>query len=161
VAFFSIFYPLAYFTFFVLLLALLACLITVTAKTSRELILALQLTSLAALGYRILLGLAFALPSLRGLTARRQRGRRGRAQRLPIRRRVDGSASRCSPRRERHSPRFRRKMYDRHSPITAASRAASHHSICSANRMPSGTANMSTRITEYDNQAGTAFMLSA
>jgi 1,4-dihydroxy-2-naphthoate octaprenyltransferase len=61
VAFFSIFYPLAYFTFFVLLLALPACLITVTAKTSRELILALQLTSLAALGYGILLGLAFAL----------------------------------------------------------------------------------------------------
>ncbi|WP_241982962.1 1,4-dihydroxy-2-naphthoate polyprenyltransferase [Cryobacterium sp. TMT1-2-1] len=59
--FFTIFYPLAYFTFFVLLLALPACLITVTAKTSRELILALQLTSLAALGYGVLLGLAFAL----------------------------------------------------------------------------------------------------
>ena len=61
VAFFSIFYPLAYFTFFVLLLALPACLITVTAKTSRELVLALQLTSFAALGYGMLLGLAFAL----------------------------------------------------------------------------------------------------
>ena len=59
--FFSIFYPLAYFTFFVLLLALPACLITVTAKTSRELVLALQLTSFAALGYGVLLGLAFAL----------------------------------------------------------------------------------------------------
>jgi len=61
VAFFSLFYPLAYFTFFVLLLALPACLITATAKTSRELVLALQLTSLAALGYGLLLGLAFAL----------------------------------------------------------------------------------------------------
>jgi 1,4-dihydroxy-2-naphthoate octaprenyltransferase len=61
VGFFTIFYPLAYFTFFVLLLALPACLITVTAKTSREFILALQLTSLAALAYGVLLGLAFAL----------------------------------------------------------------------------------------------------
>lgn len=59
--FFTIFYPLAYLTFFVLLLVLPACLITVTAKTSRELVLALQLTSFAALGYGLLLGLAFAL----------------------------------------------------------------------------------------------------
>ncbi len=61
VAFFSIFYPLAYFTFFVLLLALPACMIAVTAKTSRELILALKLASFAALAYGVLLGLAFAL----------------------------------------------------------------------------------------------------
>jgi len=38
-----------------------ACLITVTAKTPRELVLALQLTSVAALAYGVLLGLAFAL----------------------------------------------------------------------------------------------------
>ena len=61
VGFFTIFYPLAYFTFFVLLLAVPACLITVTAKTPRELVLALQLTSVAALAYGVLLGLAFAL----------------------------------------------------------------------------------------------------
>ena len=58
--FFSLFYPAGYLTFFVLLLALPACLITVTAKTSKELILALQLTSFAALGYSILLAVAFA-----------------------------------------------------------------------------------------------------
>lgn len=61
VAFFSIFYPLAYFTYFVLLLAVPACLITVTAKTSREFVIALQLTSFGALAYGLLLGLAFAL----------------------------------------------------------------------------------------------------
>jgi 1,4-dihydroxy-2-naphthoate octaprenyltransferase len=61
VGFFTIFYPLAYFTFFVLLLAVPACLITVTAKTPRELVLALQLTSVAALAYGVLLGLAFTL----------------------------------------------------------------------------------------------------
>lgn len=61
VGFFTLFYPLAYFTFFMLLLALPAALITVTAKTSRELILALKLTSFTGLGYGLLLGLAFAL----------------------------------------------------------------------------------------------------
>jgi 1,4-dihydroxy-2-naphthoate octaprenyltransferase len=60
VGFFNLFYPGAYLTFFVLLLALPACLITVTAKTSRELILALKLTSFAGLGYGLLLALAFA-----------------------------------------------------------------------------------------------------
>ena len=59
--FFALFYPLAWFTFFVLLLVLPACLIVVTAKTAKELILALKLTSMAALLYGILLGLAFAL----------------------------------------------------------------------------------------------------
>jgi 1,4-dihydroxy-2-naphthoate octaprenyltransferase len=58
--FFWIFYPAAYLAFFVLLLALPACLITVTARTSRELILALKLTSFAGLAYGILLALAFA-----------------------------------------------------------------------------------------------------
>ena len=42
-------------------LALPACLITVTAKTSKELILALKLTSFTALGFGLLLGAAFAL----------------------------------------------------------------------------------------------------
>lgn len=58
--FFSLFYPIAPLTFFVLLLALPACLITVTAKTAAELILALKLTSFAALAYGIALGAAFA-----------------------------------------------------------------------------------------------------
>jgi 1,4-dihydroxy-2-naphthoate octaprenyltransferase len=60
-AFFALFYPLAWFTMFVLLLALPACLIVATATTAKELILALKLTSLAALLYGIILGLAFAL----------------------------------------------------------------------------------------------------
>jgi 1,4-dihydroxy-2-naphthoate octaprenyltransferase len=59
--FFGLFYPLAWFTFFVLFLAVPAALITVTAKTSKELVLALKLTSLAALAYGVLLALAFAL----------------------------------------------------------------------------------------------------
>ncbi|TFB67721.1 1,4-dihydroxy-2-naphthoate polyprenyltransferase [Cryobacterium sp. Hz9] len=57
---FSLVYPLAIFTFFVLLLALPACLITITATSAKELILALKLTSLAALAYGLLLGIAFA-----------------------------------------------------------------------------------------------------
>jgi 1,4-dihydroxy-2-naphthoate octaprenyltransferase len=60
-AFFALFYPLAWFTMFVLLMVLPACLITATATTAKELILALKLTSLAALLYGVLLGLAFAL----------------------------------------------------------------------------------------------------
>ena len=60
-AFFALFYPFAWLTFFVLLLAGPAGLITVTAKTSAELVLALKLTSLAALAYGLLLALAFAL----------------------------------------------------------------------------------------------------
>ncbi len=58
--FFSVFYPLAIFTFFVLLLALPACIITITASTAKELILALKLSSIAALAYGVLLGVAFA-----------------------------------------------------------------------------------------------------
>jgi 1,4-dihydroxy-2-naphthoate octaprenyltransferase len=57
---FSLVYPLGIFTFFVLLLALPACLITITATSAKELILALKLTSLAALAYGLLLGVAFA-----------------------------------------------------------------------------------------------------
>jgi 1,4-dihydroxy-2-naphthoate octaprenyltransferase len=61
VGFFALFYPAAYLAFFVLLLALPACLITVTARTAGELILALKLTSFAGLAYGVLLALAFAL----------------------------------------------------------------------------------------------------
>jgi len=60
-AFFALFYPLAWYTMFVLLLALPASLIVATATTAKELILALKLTSLAALLYGVMLGLAFAL----------------------------------------------------------------------------------------------------
>ena len=59
-AFFALFYPLAWFVLFVLLLALPACLITLTAKTAAELVLALKLTSFSALLYGLLLGAAFA-----------------------------------------------------------------------------------------------------
>lgn len=58
--FFSLLYPLAPLTFFALLLALPACLITVTAKTPAELVLALKLTSFTGLGYGLFLGAAFA-----------------------------------------------------------------------------------------------------
>ncbi|WP_369800048.1 1,4-dihydroxy-2-naphthoate polyprenyltransferase [Agromyces sp. Leaf222] len=57
----ALFYPTAVLVFFALLLALPACLIVVTAKTPRELILALQLASFTALLYGIGLGLAIAL----------------------------------------------------------------------------------------------------
>lgn len=58
--FFTLFYPLAFLGWFALLLALPACAIVVTARTSRELILALQLTSFTGLAYGVLLGVAFA-----------------------------------------------------------------------------------------------------
>ncbi|MFF2370598.1 1,4-dihydroxy-2-naphthoate polyprenyltransferase [Agromyces sp. NPDC058110] len=57
----ALFYPTAVLVFFALLLALPACLIVITAKTPRELILALQLSSFTALAYGIGLGLAIAL----------------------------------------------------------------------------------------------------
>ncbi|WP_022882265.1 1,4-dihydroxy-2-naphthoate polyprenyltransferase [Gryllotalpicola ginsengisoli] len=53
-------YPIAWLTLFVLLMALPAVLITCTARTARELILALQLTSLTALAYAIFVGWALA-----------------------------------------------------------------------------------------------------
>ena len=59
--FFGLFYPLAWFTLFALFLAVPACVIAVTATTSKELVLVLKLTSLTALAYGVLLGLAFAL----------------------------------------------------------------------------------------------------
>jgi 1,4-dihydroxy-2-naphthoate octaprenyltransferase len=61
VGFFALFYPIAWFVLFALLLALPACLITVTAKTAPELILALKLTSFVGLVVGVGLGAAFAL----------------------------------------------------------------------------------------------------
>jgi 1,4-dihydroxy-2-naphthoate octaprenyltransferase len=60
-AFFALFYPLAWLTMFVLLMALPASLIVVTASTAKELILALKLASLSALLFGVILALAFAL----------------------------------------------------------------------------------------------------
>lgn len=59
--FFALFYPTAWLVLFALLAALPACVIVVAAKTARELIIALQLTSVTALLYGVGLGLAFAL----------------------------------------------------------------------------------------------------
>nr|WP_272898169.1 1,4-dihydroxy-2-naphthoate polyprenyltransferase [Agromyces seonyuensis] len=61
VIFFGLLYPGSWLVLFALLAAIPAALITLTAKTSKELILALQLTSLVALVYGVGLGLAFAL----------------------------------------------------------------------------------------------------
>jgi 1,4-dihydroxy-2-naphthoate octaprenyltransferase len=58
--YFELLYVNTYFTWFLLLIALPACLITLTAKTPKELILALQLTSITALLYAIGLGWALA-----------------------------------------------------------------------------------------------------
>lgn len=55
----AILYPNAWLTFFVLLMAVPACLIAATARSAREYILALRLTSLAAVAYAVILGLAF------------------------------------------------------------------------------------------------------
>lgn len=56
----ALFYPLAWLTLFVLLMILPAILITLTAKTAKELILALQLTSLGGLAYAAILAAALA-----------------------------------------------------------------------------------------------------
>ncbi len=56
----AIFYPGAWLGFFALLLALPACIIVLTAKTPRELILALQLTSFTGLAVAVALGAAYA-----------------------------------------------------------------------------------------------------
>ncbi|NQX26254.1 1,4-dihydroxy-2-naphthoate polyprenyltransferase [Microbacteriaceae bacterium VKM Ac-2854] len=56
----ALFYPFAWLAYFVLLAILPAILITLTAKTAKELILALQLTSLAGLAYAVILGAALA-----------------------------------------------------------------------------------------------------
>ncbi|GAA0424366.1 MULTISPECIES: 1,4-dihydroxy-2-naphthoate polyprenyltransferase [Leifsonia] len=60
VALLALFYPIAWFGMFALLAALPACAITLFAKTSRELITALQLTSITGLLVGIALGVAFA-----------------------------------------------------------------------------------------------------
>jgi 1,4-dihydroxy-2-naphthoate octaprenyltransferase len=60
VGFFALIYPLAWLVFFGLLLAVPAGLIAGTARTARELILALTLTSLLGLVYGVGLGAAFA-----------------------------------------------------------------------------------------------------
>lgn len=56
----AVFYPIAWLGFFALLLAIPACIIVLTAKTARELILALQLTSFTGLAVAIALGAAYA-----------------------------------------------------------------------------------------------------
>ncbi|PWJ66779.1 1,4-dihydroxy-2-naphthoate polyprenyltransferase [Rathayibacter iranicus] len=56
----ALFYPLAWLTLFVLLMILPAILITLTARTGKELVLALQLTSLGGLAYAVILGAALA-----------------------------------------------------------------------------------------------------
>jgi 1,4-dihydroxy-2-naphthoate polyprenyltransferase len=55
----ALLFPFAWFGFFILFAVIPACLITVTARTSRELILALQLTSLSGLAFAIILGVAY------------------------------------------------------------------------------------------------------
>ncbi|WP_431279044.1 1,4-dihydroxy-2-naphthoate polyprenyltransferase [Leifsonia poae] len=55
----ALFYPIAWLGFFALLAALPACVITLFAKTPRELVTALQLTSLTGLLVAIALGAAF------------------------------------------------------------------------------------------------------
>lgn len=61
VGFFSLLYPIALLVLFALLLAVPACVITLWAKSARELLIALQLASFTALAYGVGLGLAFAL----------------------------------------------------------------------------------------------------
>ncbi|MFP7762245.1 1,4-dihydroxy-2-naphthoate polyprenyltransferase [Marisediminicola sp. LYQ134] len=59
-AYFAVFLPLALYVFFALLAAVPAVIITLTAKTAPEFILALKLTSLTALLFGVGLGAAFA-----------------------------------------------------------------------------------------------------
>jgi 1,4-dihydroxy-2-naphthoate octaprenyltransferase len=61
--YFGLIFPDAYYTYFALFLAVPAVLITLTAKTPPELILALQLASYTSLAYAILLGWALAFTS--------------------------------------------------------------------------------------------------
>jgi len=60
VVFFALLYPTAWLVMFALLLAIPACIIVLWSKTTRELLLALQLASFTALAYGVGLGLAFA-----------------------------------------------------------------------------------------------------
>lgn len=61
VAFFALFYPFAWLAMFSLLAAVPAAIIVWTARTSRELILVLQLTSLVGLAVGVFLGVAFGV----------------------------------------------------------------------------------------------------
>ena len=61
VVFFALLYPTAWLVMFALLLAIPASIIVIWARTTRELLLALQLASFTALAYGVGLGLAFAL----------------------------------------------------------------------------------------------------
>jgi 1,4-dihydroxy-2-naphthoate octaprenyltransferase len=60
----SLLYPIGWFGFFVLVAAIPAVIITIFAKTPRELITALQLTSFTALAYAVAFGAALALSTL-------------------------------------------------------------------------------------------------
>jgi len=57
----GILYPVASFALFLLLGAIPVCLIVATARSAREYILALQLTSFLAIAYAVLLGLGFVM----------------------------------------------------------------------------------------------------
>nr|WP_245861288.1 1,4-dihydroxy-2-naphthoate polyprenyltransferase [Compostimonas suwonensis] len=61
-AFLALFYPPVYAVFFALLLSLPACVIAITAKTPKELILALKLASFTALAYSVLLAFGLVVP---------------------------------------------------------------------------------------------------
>ena len=61
VGFFALLYPTAILVLFGLLVALPACVIVLWSKTTRELLLALQLASITALVYGVGMGLVFAL----------------------------------------------------------------------------------------------------
>jgi 1,4-dihydroxy-2-naphthoate polyprenyltransferase len=56
----ALIYPIAWLGMFILLAIIPACIITITAKTARELILVLQLTSFSGLAFAIVLGCAYA-----------------------------------------------------------------------------------------------------
>jgi 1,4-dihydroxy-2-naphthoate octaprenyltransferase len=60
VGFFTLFYPLAFYIFFALLIAIPACVITLFGRTPAEFILVLKLTSLTSLVYGLGLGAVFA-----------------------------------------------------------------------------------------------------
>lgn len=60
----AIIYPVAWFAMFALLLALPACLITMTAKSPGEYILALKLASFTSLAYAVCIALAFSIGPL-------------------------------------------------------------------------------------------------
>ena len=60
VVFFALLYPTAWLVLFGLLAAIPACIIVLWSRTTRELLIALQLASLTALVYGVGLGLAFA-----------------------------------------------------------------------------------------------------